>query len=260
MMVTAAAREIQDGELVFVGMRLPLLAFLLAQATHAPRAVGLYENGLIRARAAPQMLYTMSDRPNVTGATRATDMLEIMGLLQSGRVQLGFVGAAQVDRFGNLNSTWVQSPAHPASPGPATQGGRRTRLPGSGGASDIASLAGRLVVLLPHRRRRLPERVDYCTSPGYGTGAGWRERTGLPRGGPAAVITDRAVLRFHPETREAMLASYHGGFTPESIAAETGWAIQATRELRETEPPSEADLAFLRRLDPEGFWLGRPAP
>ena len=244
LMVTIAAREIRDQELVFVGMRLPLLSFLLAQATHAPRAVGLYENGLIRARAAAEMLYTMGDPPNILGATRATDMLEVMGLLQTGRVGLGFVGAAQVDRFGNLNSTR----AHDAS-------GKWTRLPGSGGASDIASLAERLVVLMAHQGRRFPERVDHLTSPGYGTGGRWRENVGLPRGGPAAVITDRAVFRFHPESKEAELQSYHPGFSPDEIASLTGWPLRFADDLHETPLPSEEELSLLRRLDPDGFWL-----
>jgi glutaconate CoA-transferase subunit B len=242
LMVTAAAREIRDRELVFVGMRLPLLSFLLAQATHAPRAVGLYENGLIRARAAPSLLYTMSDPPNVLGATRACDMLEAMGLLQSGRVAVGFVGAAQVDRFGNLNSTRVRD------------GEAWTRLPGSGGACDIASLAGRLVVLMAHQKRRLPERVDYRTSPGYGEGGGWRKAVGLPRGGPAALITDRGVFRFKPDTREAVLVSIHPGSSLEDIRAETGWPVAVQEELSETPLPSHDELGLLRRLDPEGFW------
>ena len=137
LMVATAAREIRDGELVFVGMRLPLLAFMLAQATHAQSAVGLYENGVIRARAARSLLYTMSDPANIEGATRTGEMLEVMGLLQSGRVGLGFVGAAEVDRFGNLNTTRVES----------------ARLSGSGGACDIASMSARLAVLLKHTRR-----------------------------------------------------------------------------------------------------------
>ncbi len=244
LMVTVAARAIRDQELVFVGMRLPLLSFLLAQATHAPRAVGLYENGLIRTKAAAEMLYTMSDPPNVLGATRATDLMEVMGLLQSGRVGLGFVGAAQVDRFGNLNSTRAQD-----------ANGKWTRLPGSGGASDIASLAERLVVVVAHQRRRFPERVDHLTSPGYGTGGRWRENVGLPRGGPAAVITDRAVLRFHPETKEAELQSYHPGFSTDEIASLTGWPLRFADDLHETPLPSEEELSVLRSFDPDGFWL-----
>jgi glutaconate CoA-transferase subunit B len=239
MMVVTAAREVRDSELVFVGMRLPLLSFLLAQATHAPRAIGLFENGIIRAKAAKELLYTMSDNPNLIGATRATDMIEVMGLLQSGRVGLGILGAAQVDRFGNLNTTLVGE----------------TRLPGSGGASDIASLADRFVVLLRHERRRFPERVDYLTSPGHGSGRNWRRYVGLPRGGPVAVITDRGVLRYSHESREAELVSYHPGFSPDAIVAETGWELRISPELDETPVPSEEEIAAIRKLDPKGFWL-----
>src|SRR5581483_966908 len=163
LMVTAAAREIRDGEVVFVGMRLPLIAFVVAKKTHAPHAVGLFENGVIRSTPAPELIYTMADPPNILGATQCLDMVAVMSLLQSGRVHLGFLGAAEVDRFGNLNSTEVRS---------ATG---LTRLPGSGGACDIASMAHRFVALLDHTKQRLPERVSYITSPGNGTGAGWRK-------------------------------------------------------------------------------------
>src|SRR5438105_5013583 len=177
LMVCAAAREIGDGELVFVGMRLPLIAFVVAKKTHAPNAIGLFENGVVRATPASELIYTMADPPNILGATQCLDMLGVMGLLQSGRVNLGFLGAAEVDRFGNLNSTQVQGPYG------------LVRLPGSGGACDIASLASRFVVLLEHKRERLPERVSFRTSPGYGDGGDWRRRVGLPRGRPSAVIT-----------------------------------------------------------------------
>src|SRR5581483_20708 len=136
LMVAAAAREIKDGEVVFVGMRLPLIAFVVAKQTHAPNAVGLFENGVIRSTPARELIYTMADPPNIVGASQCLDMLGVMSLLHSGRVHLGFLGAAEVDRFGNLNSTQV-----------ATAKGI-TRLPGSGGACDIASLAHRFVVLL----------------------------------------------------------------------------------------------------------------
>src|SRR3977135_731997 len=161
LMVTGAAREIRDGEVVFVGMRLPLIAFVVAKKTHAPKAVGLFENGVIRATPAPELIYTMADPPNILGATQCLDMLGVMSLLQSGRVHLGFLGAAEVDRFGNLNSTEVNGERG------------RGRLPGSGGAGDIQSLAHRFGVVMEHSKRRLPERVSFLTSPGYGDGAGW---------------------------------------------------------------------------------------
>src|SRR3990167_4950242 len=183
-MVAAAAREIHDGDIVFVGMRLPLLAYVVAKNTHAPNAVGVFENGVLRDTPARELLYTMSDGPNITGALCCLSVLECMALLQQGRVSLGFLGAAEVDRHGNLNSTEVLNHA-----------GNHVRLPGSGGACDIAALARRYVVLLSHEKERLPERVHYITSPGYGP---WRASGRLKQGGPAAVITTKAVLRFGP--------------------------------------------------------------
>jgi glutaconate CoA-transferase subunit B len=243
LMVASAAREIRDGEVVFVGMRLPLIAFVVAKRTHAPNAVGLFENGVIRATPAPELIYTMADPPNILGATQCLDMLSVMSLLQSGRVDLGFLGAAEVDRFGNLNSTRVGDPSHT----------RITRLPGSGGACDIASLAKRFVVLLEHSKRRLPERVSYVTSPGNGDGAGWRERVGLPRGGPSAVITTKAVLRFE-EDGEARLASVHPGVTVEDVVVNTGWKLRVLDNVGMTPLPSAAELQAIREYDKEGFW------
>jgi len=242
LMVAAAAREIGDGEVVFVGMRLPLLAFCLARATHAPSAVGLFENGVVRDSPALEFLITMSDGPNVTGALWCTEMREIMGLLQSGRVDLGFIGGAQIDRFGNLNTSYVGDPD------------RQTRLPGSGGGGDIASLARRHVIIMAHERRRFVERVDYITSPGHGDGGDWRRRVGLPGGGPSALITTLGLFRFAPAAGEIVLASTHPGVTPGDVRAATGWPLACLPEVIETPAPSPEELAVIRRFDPDGFW------
>jgi glutaconate CoA-transferase subunit B len=241
LMVVAAAREIKDGELVFVGMRLPLIAFVVAKRTHASNAIGLFENGVVRSTPSPELIYTMADPPNIRGATQCLDMGSVMGLLQAGRVNLGFLGAAEVDRYGNLNSTQVS--------------GKNgiVRLPGSGGACDIASLAQRFVALLDHSRHRLPERVSYITSPGNGDGAGWRKRVGLPRGGPAAVITSKCVLRFG-EDGEAFLSSTHPGVTVNDVQANTGWKLKLGTELQQTPEPNAAELRAIREYDKEGFW------
>ena len=241
LMVAAAAREIGDGEVVFVGMRLPLIAFVVAKQTHAPNCVGLFENGVIRTKPAPELIYTMADPPNLLNATQCLDMLGVMSLLQSGKVDLGFLGAAEVDRFGNLNSTQVQG----------KQG--TVRLPGSGGACDIASLAHRFVAMIDHERHRLPERVSYITSPGNGSGAGYRRRVGLPRGGPSAVITTKAVLRFR-EDGEAYLHSHHPGVSLDDIVASTGWELHGGKEADETLPPSVDELQAIREYDKQGFW------
>jgi glutaconate CoA-transferase subunit B len=241
LMVASAAREIGDGELVFVGMRLPLIAFVVAKKTLAPNAVGLFENGVIRSTPAPELIYTMADPPNLLGATQCLDMLGVMSLLQSGRVHLGFLGAAEVDRFGNLNSTEVRG----------AKG--LTRLPGSGGACDIASLAQRFVVLLEHSKERLPERVSYVTSPGNGDGGGWRERVGLLRGGPAAVITTKSVLRFGDDG-EAFLASVHPGVEVDDVVRNTGWKLRVSGQLTSTPEPSAEELKAIRDYDRDGFW------
>jgi len=241
LMVATAAREIRDREVVFVGMRLPLIAFVVAKKTHAPNAIGLFENGVIRSTPAPELIYTMADPPNILGATQCLDMLGVMSLLQSGRVHLGFLGAAEVDRFGNLNSTEVR--------GSKSQ----VRLPGSGGACDIASLAHRFVALLDHSRQRLPERVSFLTSPGNGDAAGWRKRMGLPRGGPSAVITTKAVMRFG-EDGEAYLASVHPGVELDDVCSNTGWKLRIADQVAKTSEPSPKELQAIRKYDKEGFW------
>ncbi len=244
VMVAAAAREIRDGEVVFVGMRLPLLGFALARALHAPRAVGLFENGVIRSSPPAAPIITMGDPPNIAGALMCTTLVDVMSHLQRGRVDVGFLGGAEVDRFGNLNTTWAEDR------------GRRIRLPGSGGAADIAALARRTVVLVHHERRRFPERVRYLTSPGFGTGRGWRETVGLTRGGPGRVITSLGTFGFDPESGEMVLESLHPGVALEELRAETGWPVRVAPDLRETPGPTRAELDAIRRFDPDGLWTG----
>ena len=244
-MVTAAAREIADGEVVFVGMRLPLLGFLLAKTTHARRAVGVYELGIVRDTASPEPLMTMGDLPNLCRAQWLADTADAMGLLQQGRVDVSFIGGAQVDRFGNLNTSYI--------------GGIeavRTRLPGSGGACDLACLAKRHIIVMSHEKRRFVPRVDYITSPGYGEGGVWREDVGLPRGGPSTVITTLGLLRFEPDTKEMVLASIHPGVRVETVVENTGWPLKLAADLTVTPAPTKSELEILARFDPDKFWTG----
>ena len=230
LMVAQAAREIQDGETVFVGMRLPLIAFVAAKRTHAPNAIGLFELGLMRDRPASELLYTMGDNPNVRGALWCGPMIELMGKLQRGEVQAGFIGGAEIDQHGNLNTTAI--------------GDDRMRpqvaLPGSGGAADIASLAQRVIVIMPHDKRRLRERVDFITSPGRHV---------------SVLITTLGTFRF--ADGEAVLASYHPGTSVDEVRANTGWPLRVADEVRETPPPSPEVLAIIRGYDPNGFWTRR---
>jgi glutaconate CoA-transferase subunit B len=245
LMVTAAAREIADREVVFVGMRLPLLGFLLAKSTHAPGAVGVYELGIVRDTAAPKPLMTMGDLPNLCRAQWLADTADAMGLLQQGAVDVSFIGGAQVDRFGNLNTSYI--------------GGIETvetRLPGSGGACDLACLANRHIIVMSHEKRRFVPRVDYITSPGYGMGGSWRQKMGLPRGGPATVITTLGVMNFEPDTKEMILVSVHPRVSVETVLENTAWPLKIAKDLMLTQAPTDKELAILSRFDPQGYWTG----
>ncbi len=250
LMVVCAARQIQEHERVFVGMRLPLIAFALAKQTHAPNCLGLFEAGVLRDTPAAELLYTMGDAPNLAGALWTTGTLNVIGLMAAGEVDLGFIGGAEIDRYGNLNTSLIGDWEHP-----------NVRLPGSGGGADIASLARRLAIILPHERHRLRERVDFITSPGYGypdehgpAGSTWRARQGLPRGGPAALITTLAVFTFEPESGEALLQSYHPGSSVAEVQAQTGWQLRLAPDCAETVPPSAEELRVIRTCDPDGVW------
>ena len=245
LMVVAGAREILDDDVVFVGMRLPLLAFQLAKDTHAPHAIGIFENGILRDRPAGDALYTMGDAPNTEGAIWTTSMMDIMALLQDGKVSLGFIGGAEVDRFGNLNTTYIREKER-----------AQIRLPGSGGGSDIASLSKRFVIIMKHEKRRFVENVSYITSPGFGDGKGWRERNGLRGGGPCAVITTKGILRFDSETKEMILNSIHPGITVEDVVENTGWNLRCAPKVEKMKPPTRSELRIVRKYDPLGFWTG----
>ena len=245
LMVTAAAREIDDGEVVFVGMRLPLLGFLLAKSTHAKNAVGVYELGIVRDTLAPEPILTMGDLPNLYRAQWLADTADMMGLLQQGRVDVSFIGGAQVDRFGNLNTSYIGGAQNVA-----------TRLPGSGGACDLASLAKRHIIIMTHEKRRFVPQVDYITSPGFGNGFGWRQKVGLPRGGPATVITTMGILKFDSKTKEMILVSVHPDVSADAVRANTGWPLKVDGELAQTSEPTEEELAMLKQFDPEGYWTG----
>jgi glutaconate CoA-transferase subunit B len=242
LMVIAGAREIADGEMVFVGMRLPMLAYAVAKRTHAPNAIGLYDNGIIRMAGGAEPLRTVGDPSNVGGATQCGQTIDVMGYLQQGRVQVGFLGGAEVDRFGNVNTLW------------GSRGGETQRLPGSGGGCDIACLAQRSVVMIPHQRDRFRERVGHITSPGYGSGNGWRAAHRLPaRTGPSAIISNLGIMRFGSDG-EAFLASIHPGVQVEQVLAATGWTLRVADALLDTSGPSATELEAVRAVDPDHFW------
>jgi glutaconate CoA-transferase subunit B len=243
LMVVAAAREIRDYDVAFVGMRLPLLSFQLANATHAPHATSIFELGAVRDVPAPEMIYTMGDLPMACGAAWLTDLLDVMSLLQQGLVDVSFIGGAEIDRFGNLNTTSIGDYARPT-----------VRLPGSGGGCDLACLAKRVLIIMAHEPRRFVDRVAYITSPGYGDGGSWRQQRGLPGGGPSAVITTLGILRFDACTKEMYLHSVHPGVDVATVRAATGWELRIADDLHETPAPGAEELRLLRQFDPQGFW------
>ena len=246
-MAYAAARELRDGDVVFVGIGLPNLAVNLARRTHAPGIQLVYEAGVFGARPS-RLPISIGDPCLVTGAVQVMPMAETFAaFLQSGRIDVGFLSAAQIDRFGNLNTTFIGDDyAHP-----------KVRLPGAGGAPEIAWLAKKTLILMPQKRNKFPERLDFRTSLGFHEGGRSRESLGAPGGGPERVITNLGVYGFDSETREIVLEKHHPGVSLEEIRAEVGWPLQVREPLGETERPGPDVLRLLREeLDPKGLYLG----
>ncbi len=245
LMAVSAAREIKDGEVVFAGTGLPMLGAMLAQRTHAPDCLIIFEAGAIGSRLA-HLPMSVGDPRTVRGAAMAAGLGEVFTyLLQAGRVDVGFISGAQIDRYGNINSTSIgEDYRHPT-----------VRFPGSGGSCDIACLAQRTVIIAQHEKRRLPQHIDYITSPGWLEGGDSRQRAGLVRGGPSVIVTTKGMLRFRPTSHEAYLASYHPGLSAEAVAADTGFALD-TADATQTPVPTADELHILRDVvDPERVFL-----
>ncbi len=244
MMIVAAARALAGVRTVFVGVGLPNIACNLARRTVAPELELVYESGVYGARPA-RLPLSIGDPALVTGALSVCSMADLFGLyLQGGRIDVAFLGGAQIDRYGNLNTTVIGDYAHP-----------KARLPGSGGACEIAIHARQLFIIMRLSRRSFVERLDFLTSPGHLGGAGERERLGMPGRGPQVVVTDKCVFRFDLGTGEMVLVSLHPGVRLEDVRAEMGWDPRVSPDLRETEPPTPEELRLLREeLDPLGVY------
>ncbi len=245
LMTVTAAREIADGEVVFAGTGLPMLGVMLAQRTHAPRCVIIFEAGTMASQLR-HLPMSVGDPRTIPGAACAAGLSEVFSYaLQAGRVDVGFLSGAQVDRHGNINSTSIgEDPRHP-----------EVRFSGSGGACDIASLARRTIVIAPHEPRRFPAKVDYVTSPGWLSGGDARRDAGLVRGGPSVVVTTQGVMRFRPETHAIYLASYHPGRSARAVAEATGFPLDVEGAV-ETPHPTPEEVRILREeVDPERIFL-----
>ncbi len=243
-MIVAAARALAGTRTVFVGVGLPNIACNLARHTVAPALELIYEAGVYGAQPA-RLPLSIGDPTLVSGATAVVSMADLFGLyLQGGLVEVALLGGAQVDRFGNLNTTVIGAYDAPS-----------VRLPGSGGACEIATHARRLFYIMRLSRRAFVERLDFVTSPGHLDGGDARSRLGLPGAGPELVITDKAMFNFDNPAREMQLAALHPGVTAESVQAEVGWPLRVAANVATTPPPTEDELHLVRDvLDPHGMY------
>jgi glutaconate CoA-transferase subunit B len=245
LMIVNAARMLKDGDVVFVGVGQPNLACNLAKRTHAPNLVMIYEAGVIGAEPA-RLPLSIGDPTLVSGSLSVVGMYEIFSnYLQRGNVDVGFLGGAQIDKFGNINATIIGGDyIHP-----------KVRLPGSGGAQEIAAWANRCYVMTPHQKRRFPEKCDFTTSAGFLDGKDSREKAGLRGKGPVAVVTDIGMLE-PDETGELVLTKLHPGKSAEDAINNTGWGLKIAADVKITDPVTENELRILREeLDPTGIYL-----
>jgi glutaconate CoA-transferase, subunit B len=239
MLAVLAARQLKEGQVVFAGVGIPLLAATLAQRLGCPGLTILFEGGVIGAFVEPGKLPpSTNDQRCAKRANMVLGSADVLLLLQRGYVDIGFMGGAQIDQYGNLNSSFIGDPAHP-----------KVRLPGTGGGNDISSLAN-MIVAMKHEKRRFVEKVDFITSPGFIRGGKSRAESGLPQGGMFRVVTDLAVFSFDDEERRMKLLALNPGVTKKDVQENTGFELIFERETNVTEPPSGHELATLRMLDP----------
>lgn len=244
LMTIHAARLLRDGDVVFVGVGLPNLACNLARRTHAPGLYMIYEAGVIGARPA-RLPLSIGDPTLVSGAAAVCSMYDVFTLyLQRGNVDVGFLGGAQIDRYGNINATVIGDYNHP-----------KVRLPGSGGSMEIAAWANRCYIITPHQKRRFPEKVDFQTSAGFHYQGSDRHQAEVRGAGPQAVVTNLGILE--PDSNgELILTALHVGISLEQVKENTGWPIRVAEQLRYTDPPTEQELRILREeLDPGKIYL-----
>jgi len=244
-MAVRAAKELHDGDVVFVGIGLPNLACNLARATHAPDLVLIYESGAVGA--VPDRLpVSIGDPALVTDSLGVASMADIFQFyLQGGRIQVGFLGGAQVDRYGNINSTVIGAYDKP-----------KVRLPGSGGACEIAIHAERVIVVAPLSARSFPAAVDFVTSPGHAGKYGTRKQLGLPGGGPQRIVTDVGVLEPSPDDGELELVGIYPNAKVDEVMAKVGWPLRVRADLEKYPPPTAEELRLLRDvLDPTHLYI-----
>lgn len=248
LMVCVASRELEDGASVGVGTGVPCAASMLAQKTHAPNLMIVFEAGGL-APLLPEMPISVGDSRTFWKSVMATGMAQIMETCARGMVDYTFLGGAQIDMYGNLNSTQIGSDH--AKP--------KVRFPGSGGANDFASLCWRTMVVTPQDSKRFVEKCDFITTPGYLSGGDSREKAGLPKGcGPYRIITNMAVMDFEPQTKRMRIISVNPGYSEKDVQENCGFELLKADRIIETEAPTEMELGILRNeVDPERYVIGR---
>ncbi|MFE3176819.1 CoA-transferase subunit beta [Amycolatopsis sp. NPDC059090] len=242
MMSIAAARALGEGMSCFVGIGLPSTAANLARRTHAPNLTLIYESGCLGAKPS-RLPLSIGDGELADTADAVVSVPEVFNYwLQPGRIDVGFLGAAQLDKFGNINTTVIGSDYRDP----------KVRLPGAGGAPEIAASCKEVFVVLRQSKRTFVDKVDFVTSFGHGTGRGDRERLGLRGAGPTLVVTDLGLMRPDPETAELTLTELHPGIELEQVVEATGWTLKAAADLKTTPAPTERELTLLRELKKAG--------
>ena len=245
LLAVLSARQLRDGQVVFAGVGIPLLAATLAQRLRCPGLTILFEGGVIGAFIVPGKLPpSTNDQRCTVRANMVLGSAEVLLLLQRGYVDVGFMGGAQIDKFGNLNSSFIGDPDSP-----------KIRLPGSGGGNDISSLTN-MIVAMKHEKRRFVDQVDFITSPGYLRGGNSRAESGLPEGGMFRVITELAVFSFDDKSRRMKVLALNPGITREQVQDNTGFDLIFEDQVNVTEPPTEHELSTLRMLDPDRLFIG----
>jgi acyl CoA:acetate/3-ketoacid CoA transferase beta subunit len=246
LLAAVASRVLEDGKSVFVGTGLPMIAAMLAQRTHAPRLLIIFEAGGIGPRV-PVLPISVGDSRTFYRAAAASSMHDVMSACQAGHIDYGFLGAAMIDVYGNINTTVIGDHAHP-----------QARLPGSGGANDIGSLCWRTIVVMRQEKRRFQPKVDFITTPGYLDGPGAREKAGLPANtGPHRVITQLGVYGFEDASKRLQLLATHPGISLEQIRENSNCEILTPQHLDVTEPPTPEQRRLLREIDPTGMVIGK---
>ncbi|RDE17283.1 MAG: hypothetical protein C4K48_00100 [Candidatus Thorarchaeota archaeon] len=245
-LIACASSHVRDGENVFGGTGMPLLAALLAKETHAPRSILISEAGFIDARPREVPL-SVADTRYYYGCSASIGLIETLGfLLQAGRIDVGFLGAAQIDEYGNLNTSYIGPYDAP-----------KVKLPGSGGGNDIASSAKRLIIMMSHDKRKFLKKLDYMTSPGHLEGPGSRKKWSMVGNGPEVVITDMCQMDFHPKTKKIRLMSVHPGYTVQDILDNVMFDLIVPDSVPTTPKPTQEQIDIMHKLDPNGIYLAK---